>query len=77
MRHVWLKGMNDKPISNFNIVNIVITSNGNNYKPTRPLSCKGKPFAKANLHELLSNVLVDNNEYEYSDIGVEDAIEVN
>ena len=75
MRSILLKGMNAKPISNLNSVNRFNKSNSNKYKTVRPLSYKGKPFTKANLHELLSDSLVDNNECKDDDARIEDIIE--
>ena len=75
--HVLLKGMNAKPSINFNSGNRFNKSNSNVCKPVRPISCKYKTFTKAKLHELLSDLLVDNNEYETVDEGIEDVSEVN
>ena len=61
MRSIMLKCKNDKPSSNLNSSNRFNKSNSNNYKPVRPLSYKCKPFAKARLHELISDLLVENN----------------
>ena len=62
MRSILLKGRNDKPSSNINDGNRFNKSNSNVCKPVRPISCKYKTFTKAKLHELLSDLLVDNNE---------------
>ena len=77
MRSILLKGRNVKPITNLNNGNRFNKFNSNVYKPAMSLSYKGKPFTKANLHELLSDFLVENNEHETTDEGIEDVIEVN
>ena len=70
MRSILLKGRNTKPSINLNGCNIFNKNNSNNYKLTRPLSYKGKPFARANLHDLLSDLLADDNEHEDADAGI-------
>ena len=77
MRSILLKVINTKPSSNFNSVNRLNKSNINNYKPVSPLSHKGKTFTRASLHEILSDLLVDNNENQDANIGIEDVIKVN
>ena len=77
MRSILLKDRNAKPSRNLNNGNRLNKSNSNVYKTVRPLSYKDKPFTNANLYELLSDLLVDNNEYENSDEDIEDVIEVN
>ena len=68
------KGRNTKPSSKLNAGNVFNKLNSNNCEPERHLSCKVKPFARANLHELLSDLLADDNEHEDADAGVEDVL---
>ena len=77
MKSITLKGRNPKTSSNVNSHNRLNESNSNKYKPVVPLSYKSEPSTKGNLHEFRSDSLVENNEHEDSDSGIEDAIEFN
>ena len=72
--HVLLKGRNSVPTSNINSGNRFNKIKSNKHKPVRPLSWKGKPFTRASLYEILSDLLVDDNEHEDYDAGIEDVI---
>ena len=72
MRSILLKGRNTASDSDINSSNRF-----NKCKPLRHLSHKGKPFVRSNLYEFLSDLMVEEDAYEDSDTGIEDAIEVN
>ena len=77
MISILLKVRNTVPNSYINSSNRFNKTKSNKHKPARPLSCKGKPFTRAKLHEFLGNFLLDDDACEDTDIGIEDAIEVN
>ena len=43
-------------------------SNNSSHKPVKSPSYNVKPFTKANVHELLNELLVETNEYENDDV---------
>ena len=77
MRSIFLKGRDAQHNSNLNSGSRFNKSHSNNYETVRLLSCKGKHFARANLHEFLSDLFKDNDACEDADAGIEDSIEVN
>ena len=77
MRSILLKGRNATTNSDINSVNRFNKTKSNECEFVMPLSCKGKHFARANLHEFLSDLFKDNDAYEDADAGIEDSIEVN
>ena len=50
MRSILLKGRNDSPNSDINSSNKLNKTKSDKYETVRPLSCKVKPFSRANLH---------------------------
>ena len=46
-------------------------------KPSNPLSCSENPFTKANLYELLNELIVESNESEDASIVAENEIDNN
>ena len=64
MRSILLQGRYSNPISNINSGNRFNKTKSNKYKTSRPLSCKGKTSIRANLHDFLSDLLVDDDAYE-------------
>ena len=77
MTSILLKGINATPNSEINSGNKFDETKNNKHTPVRHLSCKGKPFTRANLHDFLSNFLADDDAYEDADKDIEHAIEVN
>ena len=51
--------------------------NKSSYKLIKYPSCNGKHFTKANLHELLNELIVESNEYEDDSVATEDVIDNN
>ena len=68
VKSIILKDRSNKPSNKFN---------SHKHKSMKPSSYKIKPFTKANLHELLSDLLEDTRESENDDIVIEDKNEVN
>ena len=64
MMSILLKVRNTVPNSDINNGNKFNKTKSNKHKPVRPRSCKCKPFARANLHAFLSDLLADDYAHE-------------
>ena len=70
MMSILLKYRNDAPNIDINSGDRFNKTKINRHKPARPLSWKGEPFTRANLHEFLSDLIVDDDVYKNSDAGI-------
>ena len=66
MKAIILKGRNN--INRSNNRSSSNKSNNFSYKTVKPPSCNGKPFTRANLHELLKELIVGSNKSEDNDV---------
>lgn len=73
MKSIILKGRNsgNRPSGRFNSNN----SNNHSYKSIKPLPLRGKPFTKANLTELLSELIFEIHELEDSSFASENVVD--